>query len=209
MSSSRPTTTTINTTNNADNGKCQVRGCKVKGAERRPCAADGCPKFVHLICYQGIVLRDKSGSDLPPLPDNHVCCTKACYSIVTKSLSGSESNRGKWNSDGKGGPDDPHTSMKILLDWMTTEGNYSRFCGKDNNGVSKQQFASILAEKMRAETTSDTRNAKQVLDKIQRVESSFREAFEFANSVTGAGIQDSQGQESFQDLVRKKVFLLL
>ena len=178
----------------------------MRGAEKRVCAADGCDKTVHLMCYQGVVLVDKKNnnhSSLPPLPGNHVACTKACYNAATKALSGN-TGRGNWTSDGKGGTDDPHTSMKILLDWMTTEGNYSRFCGKDNNGVKKQQFANSLAEKMREETCSETRNAKQVLDKISRIETSFREAYEFANSVTGAGIQDEQGEESFKDLVRKK-----
>ncbi|KAG7357175.1 hypothetical protein IV203_001863 [Nitzschia inconspicua] len=141
----------VDAVTNADNGKCQVRGCRVAGAQRLVCAADGCNKMVHLMCYQGVVLRDKSGGDLQPLSENHVVCTKACCNNFVKSLSGSDSSRGnKWTNDGKGGPDDPHTSMRIILDWMTTEGNYSRYCGKDNNGVMKLQVASTLAKKMRA-----------------------------------------------------------
>jgi hypothetical protein len=45
---------------------------------------------------------------------------------------------------------------------------------------------------------------KQVLDKISRIETSFKEAYEFANSKTGAGVQDEQGEETFKDLVLKK-----
>jgi hypothetical protein len=52
--------------------------------------------------------------------------------------------KGNWESDGKGGPSDPHTSMKILLDWWMTEGNYSRFCGKNNDVVKKNSFATTL-----------------------------------------------------------------
>jgi hypothetical protein len=123
---------------------------------------------------------------------------------VTKALSGIDSGRGKWNADSKNGPDDGHMSMKILLDWMLEEGNYSRYCGKDNNGVRKQLFASLLAAKMKAEILSEGRTAKQVMEKIRQLEDSFREAHAFANPETGAGIQEKQGNESLQDIVKMK-----
>jgi hypothetical protein len=87
---------------------------------------------------------------------------------------------------------------------MTTEGNYKRFRGKDNNGVKKMQYANVLAEKMKAETNTESRNAKQVLDKIKRLEDSFREAHVFATSETGAGIQERDGKGTFEDIVRRK-----
>jgi hypothetical protein len=40
---------------------------------------------------------------------------------------------------------------------------------------------------MTSETSSTTKNVKQGLDKISRIETSFKEAYEFANSITGAG----------------------
>ena len=186
-----------NTSNN--NGRCHVRGCRVLGAQLLECSADGCSFGVHLMCYQGIILGHKNAA----LPDNCVACKKKCYDSIVKSRSASDS-RGKWDCDGKNGPNDSHTSMKILLDWLTDEGNYVRFCGKDNDGVRKTQFANILAEKMRNETSSTNRNHKQVLDKIKRLEESFRTAHDFATSETGAGIQESQGSEKFEDLVKAK-----
>jgi hypothetical protein len=177
----------------------------MSGVQLLDCAAEGCRKKVHLGCYQGIILKNKKdGTELAILPNNGVCCTKGCYNTICKS--GRDSNRGTWDSDGKNGPEDPNTSMKILLDWMTTEGNYSKFCGKNNHGVKKMQYANQLAEKMRVETSSDTRNSKQVLDKIKRMEEAFRTAHAFATSETGAGIEQAQGQETFQDLVRRKCF---
>jgi hypothetical protein len=187
-----------------DRPKCGVRGCKVIGAQQLDCAAQLCDKKVHLMCYQGVVLKHSKGGSLAPLPNNLVCCTKACYNAVTKNLTGGDNNRGKWNLDGKQGPEDPLTSMKILLDWMLEEGNYSKYCGKDNNGVRKQHFASLLAEKMRKETPSDGRTPKQVMEKIRQLEDSFREAHTFATSETGAGIQEKQGNETFEDIVRRK-----
>ena len=151
--SSYTATTTTATTNAAPTAdesltRCNVRGCRVRGAEKLTCAADGCNKMAHLMCYQALVLTDKkNNTSLPPLPNLEVACTKACYTAATKALS-SNNGRGNWTTDGIHGPEDPHTSMKILLDFLTTEGNYSRFCGKDNNGVTKQQFGSTLAEKI-------------------------------------------------------------
>jgi hypothetical protein len=94
--------------------------------------------------------------------------------------------------------------MKILMDWMLEEGNYSKYCGKDNNGVRKQHFASQLAVKMKELTLSTNRTAKQVMEKIRQIEDSFRDAHIFATSETGAGIQEKQGDETFKDIVRKK-----
>ncbi|KAG7358174.1 hypothetical protein IV203_014761 [Nitzschia inconspicua] len=57
---------------------------------------------------------------------------------------------------------------------------------------------------MRSETKSDTRNGKQALDKIARIESSFRDASDFARSQTGAGIQEGEGEQSLQAAVRRR-----
>jgi hypothetical protein len=139
------------------------------------------------------------------LPDDKVACTKACHLNALKALSGQiDSGRGNWTNDGIMGVDDPNTSMKILLDWMLEEGNYSRYRGKDNNGIKKNQFASALCEQMALLTTSKNRTAKQIQSKISYIEESFRTAHIFATSETGAGIQEKEGKETFKDYVRKK-----
>jgi hypothetical protein len=185
---------------------CTVRGCKLKGVTSfLTCAKEGCEKLVHIMFYQeGAILKDKNGTNLPALSDGKVVCTKGCYHAYQKASSGADSSRGKWTSDGKMGPEDPNTSMQILIDWMTTEGNYSNYRGKGNNGATKLQFAMILAEKMAKETLSNEQNAKQVMDKISRVEDSFRLAHEFATSQTGAGIQEREGEQTFKDIVKRK-----
>jgi len=189
--------------------RCNIRGCRLRGADLVQCAAEGCSKLVHLMCFQGIILQAAKGNPLPDLPDGKITCTKACYTKTTKALvSGQVSGvgdvtRGTWTTDGKFGPKDPKTSMKILLDWLLHEGNYTRYCGKDNNGVKKQDFAQFLVDEMKTETNS-TRNAKQVMSKIAHIESAFREAHNFATSETGAGQQEKHGDATFQDFVRKK-----
>lgn len=185
--------------------KCSYRSCKVKGAEKEACAASDCSKLCHVMCFQGLLLNKQN---LPPLPGGRVVCTKKCYAKAQKELSGGGEDQeggrqGKWDSDGKNGPEDTHTSMRILLDWWTTEGNYSKFCGKHNDGIKKKEFAASLATKM-TEETSTKRDSKNVLNKIQHIEKKWREAHNFATSETGAGILESDGAASFEELVKGK-----
>lgn len=188
-----------------DNEKCSFRSCKVKGAEKLECAASECAKLCHVMCFQGLLLQKLN---LPPLPDGRIACTKKCYTKAQKELGGGGQDQeggrsGKWDSDGKNGPEDRHTSIRILLDWWTTEGNYSKFCGKHNEGIKKKQYAETLANKMSEETISK-RDSKNALNKIQHIEKKWREAHNFATSETGAGIQESDGATTFENLVKAK-----
>jgi hypothetical protein len=186
--------------------RCSYRGCAVTGAELMLCAASGCEKMIHFMCYQGILL--KKHSDMQPLPPGKACCTKKCYAKAMKESSGcgddpdGGNRKGNWDCDGKGGPDDPKTSLQILIDWWTTEGNYNQFCGKHNNGIKKKQFCARLAQKMSNETNS-IREAKNVMNKIQHIEKQFKEAHSFATSETGSGIKEND-EGTFKDAVRKK-----
>lgn len=110
--------------------------------------------------------------------------------------------KGNWDCDGKAGLEDTHTSVKILIEWWMTEGNYSRFCGKNNNGIKKIQFAQQLSEKISSETNTK-RDAKNVLSKIQHIERTFKDAHNFATSETGAGIKEND-EGTFEAAVKKK-----
>ena len=155
------------------------------------------------MCYQKHVLQKHQ---LQPLSDGRVACTKKCYEKALKSnVDGEDGRKGGWFNDGIHGPDDPNTSMKILLDWWMEYGNYSRYCGKNNDGVKKKRFCDSLAEKMSKETLTN-RDSKSVKSKIEHIERAWRKAHEFATSVTGAGIQEQDGVEKFEELVKKKCF---
>lgn len=190
-------------TSAAGSHKCSFRSCHVKGAQTIKCANSKCEKDVHLTCYQVFILN-KFGLD--PLPQNSVVCTKTCYDKAAKELSGlgsgDDSRKGNWDSDALEGSD--RTSMKILLEWWTTEGNYRKYCGKHNNGVKKKEVCGELAKQI-SEETATKRDAKNVLNKIQHVEKKWREAHDFATSETGAGIQEEDGGDvRFTDIVTRK-----
>jgi len=98
-------------------------------------------------CYERIVLIQKDKDPRPPLPDNQVACTKACYTLVAKV--DAIDNRGTWCSDGLGGPQDPNHSMKLLLDWWCAPGMYDKYAGKNNEGVKKMTVCEEIAKKIR------------------------------------------------------------
>jgi hypothetical protein len=192
----------------AGDKKCSIRGCKVKGAEATECQAKDCEKKCHVQCYHALVLAK---NNLATLPNNKVACTKKCHAKVLKESAGSNGStggddengcKGNWDCDGLKGEDDPHTSVQILLDWWLEDGNYSRFCGKNNDGMKKIHFANKLAEKMTKETTSK-RTGKNVLNKIQHIEAAFKKAYTFANTETGAGLKENDNG-TFEEAVTKK-----
>eukprot|EP00980_Cylindrotheca_fusiformis_P027096 scaffold18779_cov93-Cylindrotheca_fusiformis.AAC.2 len=182
--------------------KCCFRSCKVRGARHIPCRNPDCDKVVHLMCCQAYLFRKHS---LPALPGGNVACTKRCYAKAAKELAGGDdvegARKGGWDSDRKG--DEGRTSIRILLDWWMTEGNYARFCGKHNDGKKKKEFCESLAKTMTQET-STARDWKNVWNKISHVEKKWCDAHNFATSETGAGIQARDGVASFEEAVKKK-----
>lgn len=191
---------------------CCKRGCLIQGPPLLDCANPSCTKATHFMCYQWLIqVKNKNPNatdeDLQLLPDGKVACTKACHKkmMKAKERDEAESGRSKWHSDAK--PETPHlTSMKILLDWMTEEGNYSKYRGKDNGGKKKKKFHEELAAQM-SEATTSIRDDKQVGAKIQHLEKKWREAHNFATSETGAGMEQkdfANGTTTFRDIVLGK-----
>src|SRR5688500_3987282 len=121
------------------------------------------------MCYEEIGMAK---NNLHPLPGNHlVVCTMKHHTMVMKEKSSGndkqlESGRkGNWDRDSRLRPNNPNTSMKMLLDWFMNEVNYSKFCGKNNDGIKKIQICNHLAAKISAATTTQ-HNGKNILNKI-------------------------------------------
>ncbi len=50
---------------------------------------------------------------------------KAHHASVLKEFSNTVNEKTRWDAGGPNGPDTEPNSMPMLLDWWTTEGNYS------------------------------------------------------------------------------------
>ena len=115
------------------------------------------------------------------------------------------SRRPQWNEDGAGGKDDPRTSERILMEWLLTPGNYARYRGKNNEETKKSQYALQIAALINAENVKVNRTAKDVINKIQYLEKSFKSAWDYANSVTGAGVREDD-PETFEAKLEEKCY---
>ena len=152
-------------------------------------------------CYVHLHQNAKNGA---PVPGDAVACSVKCAKAAKKSIeSGAGDGRATWETDGKNGPEDPLTSMQILMDWWSTPPNYEKYRGKNNSGQTKIKFAADLAEKMKRETVSEDRTAEAVAEQIRTIEKKWREAHNFAESETGAGLQEHD-PSSFEEAVLKK-----
>ena len=134
-----------------------------------------------------------------------VFCTKTCYNKwfshkkrVLKAIEKAAKEAAKtkrkvpWESDG---------SLDVLMDWITTEGNYANYCGANGNkGKSKTQYHKELST-LTQETTQSERSEKDVSNKIGSLERQFREASDWANN-TGQGVEVTG--EQFEDAVKKR-----
>ena len=119
-------------------------------------------------------------------PDDTILCSKRCYNKWLKAKEKASKSDAKkivsWEADG---------SMKALLEWITTEENYTKYSGGDgNNGTAKTKFHKEIAEFINERNDGKTvRIAKDVSNKIHKLESQFRTMVDWKNQ-TGAGLDD-------------------
>jgi hypothetical protein len=102
----------------------------------------------------------------------YLFCTKKCYGKVERALY-TRITMGKgsvhWSKDGANGPNDPNTSLFILLTWWEENDgeNYNRY----------KRRVSELAERMNRAGVKVHRTPKQVHSKIKSIEKQIREAY--------------------------------
>lgn len=176
--------------------RCSSRTCpgRVSTESMLPCQNSSCAKVFHLQCFKGRFQAET----LPKLRENQVVCTKACYNRLANPP------RLNWTNDGKNGPDDPQSSERILLDWLMFPGNYNdKWRGKGNKGQKKKQVAMEIAQVINDAGVLVKRDDRQVRNKIQHLERQFRDAYDFANTETGAGLL-KEDQVVFDDAVMQK-----
>jgi hypothetical protein len=180
------------------NQVCSRRGCKLGGDGLLECVSPSCRKLIHPECFAKVLGKFPFYQEL--LDADEVACTKNCFEKYSKN----KSARPGWDCDGKNGTGDPNTSLKCLIDWLTTPGNYAlKFRGKCKDGKSKNKVALQIANSINKSGVRFPRNAGQVLAKISYLEKQFKAAYDFANSETGAGLEMND-KGSFDDKLHQK-----
>ena len=89
-----------------------------------------------------------------------------------------------WHNDG---PSESVNSISVLMSWLTTEGNYSRWRGGDKfSGVTKKSLASSIVNLIH-DQVGVTRTQKHVINKIGTIEADYRSASDWLGA-TGSGV---------------------
>ena len=197
--------------NEKGGSKCQHRLCPLgeKGAPFFPsarCYLEECGKDIHFQCYKHLVLQKNAMEHpFPNLPDI-VFCTKKHLGKSRKILEGREVGNNlniQWEKDSKDGPDNPNNSMAILMDWITTHGNYEKYKGDTANGKTKIRIANDIAKRINSFNVRKERTGKAVISKIDNLIGAYKLASDWANQ-TGAGVLETEGEEPFKAAVSRR-----
>jgi hypothetical protein len=180
--------------------QCKLKGkCPLKDKtteDLHECWREDCDALMHGLCSKLLLDRYKiPAEDRPELEENIVFCTKTCYSkwlaakkkiekAASKAAADAEVKKRKvpWEEDG---------TLSILMDWLTTKGNYSAYAGSNGNikGKSKTQYHKEIGLMIKAKNPDSDREAKDVENKIVSLERQFRQGSDWANN-TGQGVEN-------------------
>ena len=172
--------------------RCCKRFCLVKDAEvpLLCCAKEGCPKKIHTLCCQELVFKPQKAKDEEKgnvtnlLGENQVACDgkhhTSAANAIKKQVDGISSV--SWHNDGKNGVDDPNSSLKILLDWLTVPANFQKYRGDNKTGLTKSRVCANLAKAMNEAGVRNHRDGPSVRAKICRMESAFKKAHDWAGN---------------------------
>jgi hypothetical protein len=190
-----------------------MKGCWVKNCplghqkELILCFIPRCKREIHWQCYVHIVLKgQRKGSEQkehfwPGNLDVATCARPHLVKAVSlvKRVTVDE-NLGRLEDDLKG-PDDPNNSESMLLDWLTTHGNYETYRG-GHGGLTKLQVCAKIANMINLKGVKKERTAEHIYKKIIRFEKIYRKTLDWTNC-TGQGVKEPDPQ-SYEDTVIKR-----
>ena len=160
---------------------CHLKS-KCKNALQKPYACLHCNHTIHSSCA-AIIRRifhstaKKQKEKELTFDDRDIICSKACYNKMVKgklqvlarnAVPSSAKVTRFWHNDG---PTDSINSLSVLMSWLTTEGNYSRWRGGDKFcGLTKKSLASSIVSLIH-DQVGVQRKQKHVINKILRPDS--------------------------------------
>ena len=127
------------------------------------------------------------------LDDNDIICSEACYNKMVKAkllltVQGSVPSTAKVVRFGHNdGPSESVNSISVLMIWLPTKCNYSRWRGRDKfSGVTKTLLASSIVNLIH-DQLGVTGTQKHAINKIGTNEADYRSASDWLR-VTGSGV---------------------
>ena len=127
---------------------------------------------MHYNCFKKFIL-EKNKLDDPFEGDYDAACCSKLY--LTKAIKQGKNKMDDaninipWDKDGKNGPNDPQNLLAILLDRLTTLGNYGKLKGHNANRATKIRIVGEISNKINAAGVRKERTTKSVLSKIDHL----------------------------------------
>lgn len=166
-----------------------------------------CTKHIHEECYKEVVLGKRnitySEADKEKLVDKEdgsehhpYVCGVRCYDKLVRERKASKKASTKpprvigWTKDAP--PGSEVTSTSVLMDWLTTHGNYDRYRGDTVKGKTKLSICAEIAEKIRKAGCLQARTQDMVFKKVTAMENSYKSAIDWFG-LTGVGVSDVDG----------------
>jgi len=182
---------------------CCIKKCNKTG-EVKTCCIDGCLKTIHPVCSDCLLTTFFDGltktNENEDIDFGHedVICSKRCFTKLLKTKINPVVKKTSrfWGNDG---PNDFISSMSILVNWMTSNQNYSKWRGGDkHSGTTKKTLASMISNLI-FEQIGVERSAKHVQNKIECLEKDYRNASDWLNQ-TGAGLDSGLAKTHIQKI---------
>ena len=181
--------------------QCKLKGrCPNKAEALYNCWDTDCNGWMHCKCSSLLLTRHSvpvedrpADMDMNQSGEPIVFCKKSCYQrwLADKKRAAKEASKAaKQPSKKRKVPWEEDGTMEILMEWLTTEGNYAEYCGANGNkGKTKTQYHKELSLLIKEKLPDSARTEKDVENKITGLERQFRVASDWANN-TGAGVEN-------------------
>ena len=136
------------------------------------CAKESCDKFVHQSCFQAMLKKNNVKELDLTTESTEFFCSKHCLNLYHKNakkqhlatlnypMIDKNHPRKQWTEDfGPSGK----SSHDFVMDWLTTEGNYSKYVGGlGQEGTTKKVFCSHIVKEITSNDNSQTRSLEDV-----------------------------------------------